>query len=80
MTDAESFCDNSFREGPGYRFTNISLVKAPPHGIVATLGPNHFEYHAMPNYRGADQYTIRACAVVGARRGCSTLVYNVTVR
>jgi len=79
-TDDKSFCDNSFREGPGYRFTSVTLAKAPPHGVVATLGPNHFAYHAMANYRGPDQYTIRACAIVGARKGCSTLVYNVTVR
>jgi hypothetical protein len=80
VTDDKSFCDNSFREGPGYRFTGVSIVKAPPHGLIATLGPNHFAYHSMPNFKGSDQYTIRACAVVGARRGCSTLIYNVTVR
>ena len=80
VTDGESFCDNSFREGPGYRFTDVSVIKAPPHGLIATLGPNHFAYHALPNYRGSDQYAIRACAIVGERKGCSTLIYNVTVR
>jgi hypothetical protein len=80
VTDGESFCDNSFREGPGYRFTDVTIVKAPPHGLIATLGPNHFEYHAMPNFTGSDQYVIRACAIVGERKGCSTLIYNVTVK
>jgi len=79
-TDTKSFCDNSFREGPGYRFTDVSLVKASRQGLVATLGPNHFEYHAFPNRSGSDQYTIRACATVGERRGCSTLIYEVTIR
>jgi hypothetical protein len=79
-TDGESFCDNSFREGPGYTFTKVTVVKAPPHGIVATLGPNHYAYRALPNYRGRDSYTIRACANVGARKGCSTLIYDVTVQ
>jgi hypothetical protein len=80
QTDAGSFCDNSFREGPGYRFADVSVVKPPPHGLVATLATNHFAYHALPNYKGADQYTIRACAVVGQRKGCSTLIYDVMVR
>jgi hypothetical protein len=78
-TDGESFCDNSFREGPGYHFIDVSLVKAPPHGLVATLGDNHYAYHAAPNYRGRDQYTIRACAIVGEHKGCSTLIYDVTI-
>ena len=79
-TDDKSFCDNSFREGPGYHFTDVSLAKAPPHGFVETLGPNHYAYHAFPNYQGRDQYTIRACAIVGERKGCSMLIYDVTVR
>jgi len=78
-SDGESFCDNSFREGPGYRFTDVSVTAAPKHGLVATLGPNHFAYHAFPNFKGADRYTIRACAIVGERKGCSTLIYQVTV-
>jgi hypothetical protein len=80
QTDGEGFCDNSFREGPGYRFTDVSVVKHPPHGMVATLGANHYAYHALPKYKGRDQYTIRACANVGERKGCSTLIYDVTVR
>ena len=73
VTDDQSFCDNSFREGPGYKFTSVTLVKPPPHGIVATLGPGHFEYHALPGYKGRDQYTIRACATVGARESMGAL-------
>jgi hypothetical protein len=80
VTDDQSFCDNSFREGPGYTFTKVSVASPPPHGIIATLGPNHFEYHAMPGYKGRDRYTIRACATVGAKMGCSTLTYNITVK
>jgi hypothetical protein len=79
-TDAESYCDNSFREGPGYQFTNVSVARAPRHGLVATLGENHFAYHAFADYQGPDQYTIRACAIVGKRKGCSTLIYDVTIR
>jgi hypothetical protein len=79
-TDAESYCDNSFREGPGYQFTSVSVAKAPRYGLVATLGPNHFAYHAFANYKGPDQYMIRACAIVGQRKGCSTLIYDVTIR
>jgi hypothetical protein len=80
VTDVVSFCDNSFREGPGYKFTDVSVAQPPKNGLIATIGPNHFAYHALPDYHGPDQYTIRACAVVGKRRGCSTLIYEVTVR
>lgn len=38
VTDGRSFCDNSFREGPGYRFTDVRVIAAPPHGLIATLG------------------------------------------
>ncbi len=79
-TDTGSFCDNSFREGPGYRFTEVSVTNAPPHGVIATLGPHHFAYHPFADFHGNDQYTIRACAIVGQRKGCSTLIYEVTVR
>jgi len=79
QTDAESFCDNSFREGPGYHFTSVTVASLPKHGIIATLGENHFAYHAFANYNGSDQYVIRACAVVGDRQGCSQLTYQVLV-
>jgi hypothetical protein len=80
QTDAESFCDNSFREGPGYRFTSVTVARLPSHGLIARLGENHFAYHAFPNYSGPDEYVIRACAIVGQRRGCSKLTYQVVVR
>lgn len=80
QTDAESFCDNSFREGPGYRFTSVTVAKLPRHGVIATLGESHFAYHAFANYRGPDEYVIRACADVAGRRGCSELTYEIAVR
>jgi hypothetical protein len=80
VTDVESFCDNSFREGPGYKFTEVSVAQVPKHGLIATIGPNHFAHHAFPSYHGPDQYTIRACAVVNKPNGCSNLIYEVRVR
>lgn len=79
QTDAESFCDNSLREGPGYHFTSVTVASPPKHGIIASLGENHFAYHAFANYNGSDQYVIRACAIVGDRKGCSQLTYQVVV-
>ncbi|MCW2275929.1 hypothetical protein GJ654_16575 [Rhodoblastus acidophilus] len=78
-TDPESFCVSSFREGPGYHFTSVSVALPPKHGVIATLGENRFAYHALPNDRGRDSYEIRACADVGKRHGCSRLTYLVTV-
>jgi drug/metabolite transporter superfamily protein YnfA len=53
--------------------------KLPKHGVIATLGENHFAYHAFANYHGPDEYVIRACATVGERQGCSKLTYQVVV-
>jgi len=80
QTDAESFCDNSFREGPGYHFTSVKVATLPKHGLIATLGENHFAYHPLANYHGPDEYVIRACAIVGMRRGCSKLTYKIIVQ
>ena len=80
QTDAESFCDNSFREGPGYRFTSVTVATPPKHGVIATLGENHFAYHAFAHTHGPDEYVIRACADVGGRLGCSKLTYEIVVR
>jgi len=79
QTDMESFCDNSFREGPGYHLTSVAVASLPKRGLIATLGENHFAYHAFANYHGPDEYVIRACAVVGERNGCSKLTYQVVV-
>ncbi len=79
-SDGKGLCDLSFREGPGYHFTDVRPIGAPPHGIVATLGRNHFAYAPLPNFEGQDRLVIRACATVGERKGCSTLLYDVTVR
>jgi hypothetical protein len=37
-------------------------------------------YAQLPDYKGRDQFMVRACAIVGERKGCSTLIYDVTVR
>jgi hypothetical protein len=79
QTDVESFCDNSFREGPGYHFTSVTVAQPPRHGLIATIGENHFAYHAFPKYNGPDEYVIRACAAVRDRQGCSKLTYQVVV-
>jgi hypothetical protein len=79
-SDGKGSCDLSFREGPGYRFTDVRPKVYPPHGIIATLGLNHFEYFPKPDFKGGDQFIVRACAIVGGRKGCSTLIYDVTIR
>lgn len=80
QTDVESYCENSFREGPGYHFTSVKIAKLPVHGIIVNLGENRFAYRPFPDYHGADEYVVRACAVVGKKRGCSELTYQIVVR
>jgi hypothetical protein len=79
-TDAGQGCGMAFKEGPGYRFTGASIIKAPPHGVLAKTGPTKFLYLPFKGYRGEDSYAIRICAVVQGRSGCSLLTYVVEVR
>ena len=72
-SNGKGLCDISFREGPGYRFTDVRANRLPPHGIIATLGRNHYAYAPLPDFKGRDQFMFRACAIVGERKGCSTL-------
>ncbi|HEY1736459.1 MAG TPA: hypothetical protein VGG12_07430 [Methylovirgula sp.] len=79
-TDPHSFYAMAFREGPGYHFTSASFGKAPPHGVLAQKGPTSFLYIPFKDYRGPDIYSIKVCADVGSKHGCSTLIYNVDVQ
>jgi hypothetical protein len=79
-SNGKGLCDISFREGPGYRFTDVRANRFPPHGIIAALSRNHYAYAPLPDFKGRDQFVVRACAIVGERKGCSTLIYDVTVR
>lgn len=80
VTDPHSPCAMAFKEGPGYHFTGASFGKAPPHGVLAQTGPTAFLYVAFKDYRGPDIYSIKVCADVDDKHGCSTLVYHVDVR
>ncbi|MGP0059325.1 MAG: hypothetical protein ACLPID_08580 [Beijerinckiaceae bacterium] len=79
-TDNISFCAMKFLEGPGYKFTSATFGKAPPHGVLAQTGPTAFLYHSFDGYHGSDSYSIRICADVRGKSGCSTLTYHVEVR
>lgn len=80
VTDPHSSCAMAFREGPGYHFTSASFGKAPPHGVLAKTGPTAFLYVPFKDYHGPDIYSIKMCADVGVKHGCSTLVYHVDVQ
>jgi hypothetical protein len=70
----------TFKEGPGYKFTSASFLKAPPHGVLAKTGPTKFLYLPFTGYQGNDSYAIKICAIVQGRSGCSSLTYVVDVR
>ncbi len=80
VADTGSFCAMKFKEGPGYKFTSASFGTAPPHGVLAKTGPASFLYRSFDGYHGADSYSIRMCADVRGKSGCSTLIYHVEVR
>jgi hypothetical protein len=79
-TEAGQSCAMAFREGPGYRFTSASFLKAPPHGVLAKTGATKFLYLPFKGYHGQDSYAIKLCATVQGRSGCSSLTYLVDVR
>ena len=78
-TEAGSVCSMAFKEGPGYKFTSASFLKAPPHGVLAKTGFTSFTYIPFKGYHGRDSYAIKICAIVQGRKGCSSLVYVVEV-
>jgi hypothetical protein len=45
-----------------------------------TSGAQRYAYAPLPDFKGRDHFVVRACAIVGERKGCSTLIYDVTVR
>jgi hypothetical protein len=79
-TDSASVCGIAFREGPGYKFTSASFLKAPPHGVLAKTGFTKFTYIPFKGYHGSDSFAIKVCAIVQGRKGCSSLTYVVEVR
>ena len=81
VAESRSFCAMAFKEGPGYTFTSASFGKAPPHGVLAKTGATSFAYRSFDNYHGPDQYSVKLCAEKSdGRKGCSTLIYDVTVQ
>jgi hypothetical protein len=79
-TESGQSCTMAFREGPGYKFTGASFLKAPPHGVLAKTGETKFLYLSFTGYKGEDSYAINICAIVRGRSGCSSLTYVVDIR
>lgn len=79
-TESGQSCAMAFKEGPGYKFTGASFLKAPPHGVLAKTGATKFLYLPFTGYKGEDSYAIKICAIVRGRSGCSSLTYVVDIR
>ncbi len=79
-TEPEQSCTMAFKEGPGYKFTGASFLKASSHGVLAKTGATKFLYLPFTGYKGEDSYAIKICAIVRGRIGCSSLTYVVDVR
>ena len=71
MTESGQYCAMAFKEGPGYKFTSASFLKAPPHGVLAKTGATKYVYLPLTGYKGHDSYAIEVCAIVQGRSGCS---------
>lgn len=75
---ADTSCRHSFAEGPGYRFTGLSVAGAPEHGTLRRRG-DAFVYTPDKGFRGKDAYMVKVCATKGAAKGCSGVGYVSTV-
>jgi hypothetical protein len=78
VTDG-GFCTHKYGEGPGYKFTSVTLDRQAEHGAVKKDGVNHFVYRPAPGFTGKDFYGVKICATKGAAKGCSTIYYIATV-
>ena len=61
-------------------FTSTPAVGNAEVPMRAVSGQGGYAYAPLPDFKGRDQFVVRACAIVGERKGCSTLIYDVTVR
>ena len=80
IVDAGSSCTHNFGEGPGYKFTGISLMHEPENGKLVKTGPNRFIYTPDKGFTGKDAYVFRICASKGAQKGCSTVGFVSQVK
>ena len=61
-------CTMAFKEGSRYKFTVPSVLKAPPHGVLAKTGATKFLYLPFTGYKGQDSYAIKICAIARGRK------------
>jgi hypothetical protein len=79
IVDAGSSCTHNFAEGPGYKFTGITLEQ-PEHGKVVKAGVNRFVYRPDKGFTGKDAYMFKICATKGKQKGCSAVAFVPEVR
>ncbi|MGH6790818.1 MAG: Ig-like domain-containing protein [Pseudolabrys sp.] len=80
IVDAGSSCTHNFGEGPGYKFTGITVARAPDHGKLAQAGASRFIYTPDKSFTGKDAYLFRICATKGKAKGCSTVAFVPEVK
>lgn len=77
--EAGTVCEHAFAEGPGYRFTRLSVARQPEQGRAAMRGRT-LVFRPSPQFRGKDFYQVKICAVKeGGGRGCSNLFFVATI-
>ena len=80
IVDGGSSCTHNFGEGPGYKFTGISLLREPEKGKVVKSGASRFVYTPNKGFTGKDAYIFKICATKGAQKGCSTVAFVSQVK
>jgi hypothetical protein len=53
-----SQCTHNFAEGPGYKFTSVSIHLQPEHGSLKREGAYRFVYRPAAGFTGKDAYMV----------------------
>jgi hypothetical protein len=67
IVDAGSSCTHNFAEGPGYKFTGITLEQ-PEHGKVVKAGVNRFVYRPDKGFTARTPTCLRYALPRASRR------------
>jgi len=72
-------CDGFYRAGRIATFKRLYLTEPPVHGTLRLHEGGTYTYTAPTGYSGNDPFMLRICGKEGLIRGCSRIVYDMTV-
>jgi len=74
-----TYCQASYLSLRTTAFTSATAAQRPKNGTLTIQGIG-FRYVPRKGFKGTDQFAIKVCGQDGAHKGCSTIVYSLTVQ